>query len=301
MKEKYVIGFVCFIIFLIVVFGTVVIYSSTKDNSSMSSKIEEELSFVEHKLIEMMNSLNNISFDEVILSEEKGQKGSSGSGDSSSSSDSSKQDTSSSEKGQEKASQNSSQQSQEQEFSKYSINQKNVLTTEDTNIDWDFIKNSVENLYPTWTTIMIDLHSANVKNEDILGFSENLNLLIVYIGQEDKLKTLNTLLNLYNYIPEYAKQAVKDTKKTNLIYTRLYVANSYVLSEEEKWDEMKEKINKAQEYYSGIINSINDKNSQNKISQIYVSLNETNSAINYKDKKLYYIKYIDLMENLLNL
>lgn len=288
MNEKYVIGFVCFIIFLIVVFGTVVIYSSTKDNSSMSSKIEEELSFVEHKLIEMMNSLNNISFDEVILSEEKGQKGSSESGDSSSSS----------EKGQEKASQNSSQQSQEQEFSKYSINQKNVLTTEDTNIDWDFIKNSVENLYPTWTTIMIDLHSANVKNEDILGFSENLNSLIVYIGQEDKLKTLNTLLNLYNYIPEYAKQAVKDTKKTNLIYTRLYVANSYVLSEEEKWDEMKEKINKAQEYYSGIINSINDKNSQNKISQIYVSLNETNSAINYKDKKLYYIKYIDLMEKL---
>lgn len=298
MKEKYVIGFVCFIIFLIVVFGTVVIYSSTKDNSSMSSKIEEELSFVEHKLIEMMNSLNNISFDEVILSEEKGQKGSSESGDSSSSSDSSKQDTSSSEKGQEKASQNSSQQSQEQEFSKYSINQKNVLTTENTNIDWDCIKNSVENLYPTWTTIMIDLHSANVKNEDILGFSENLNSLIVYIGQEDKLKTISTLLNLYNYIPEYAKQAVKDTKKTNLIYTRLYVANSYVLSEEEKWDEMKEKINKAQEYYSGIINSINDKNSQNKISQIYVSLNETNSAINYKDKKLYYIKYIDLMEKL---
>ena len=203
MKEKYVIGFVCFIIFLIVVFGTVVIYSSTKDNSSMSSKIEEELSFVEHKLIEMMNSLNNISFDEVILSEEKGQKGSSGSGDSSSSSDSSKQDTSSSEKEQEKASQNSSQQSQEQEFSKYSINQKNVLTTEDTNIDWDFIKNSVENLYPTWTTIMIDLHSANVKNEDILGFSENLNSLIVYIGQEDKLKTISTLLNLYNYIPDY--------------------------------------------------------------------------------------------------
>lgn len=298
MKEKYVIGFVCFIIFLIVVFGTVVIYSSTKDNSSMSSKIEEELSFVEHKLIEMMNSLNNISFDEVILSEEKGQKGSSESGDSSSSSDSSKQDTSSSEKGQEKASQNSSQQSQEQEFSKYSINEKNVLTTENTNIDWDCIKNSVENLYPTWTTIMIDLHSANVKNEDILGFSENLNSLIVYIGQEDKLKTISTLLNLYNYIPEYAKQAVKDTKKTNLIYTRLYVANSYVLSEEEKWDEMKEKINKAQEYYSGIINSINDKNSQNKISQIYVSLNETNSAINYKDKKLYYIKYIDLMEKL---
>lgn len=294
MNKKYVIGFVCFIIFLIAVFWAVAIYSSSKDNNNISNKIEEELNYLEHTIVGMMNSLNNISFREVILSEEKSEEGKS----SSSGSNNSKQDSSSSEKEQDKSSQNSSQQSSEQEFSKYSINQKNVLTTENTDVNWDFVKETAENIYPTWTTIMIDLHTANVKNEDILGFSENLNSLIVYIEQENKIKTLNTLLNLYNYIPEYSKQAVNNTEKTNLTYTRLYVANSYVLSEEEKWDEMKEKINTAHSYYGGIINSINDPKNQNKLSNIYVSLNETNSAINYKDKKLYYIKYIDLMEKL---
>lgn len=286
MEKKYIIAFISFIIFLIVVFSSVAIYSNSDEDEKLLDKIEEEISFVEQKLIEMMNSLNDISFNEAILTEEKSSLSENTSSDNSQ------------ELSEDSKESNSSKEGSSKEFSKYSISQKNILSNEDIKTNWEFVKNTTENLYSTWTTVIVDLHSVNVKNEDILNFSNKFNMLVVYVEQENKTQTLNTLLELYSYIPKYIEQTLNDVEKINLAYTKLNILNSYVLAEEEKWNEMKSKINVAQEYYEVIINSLSNKKSQSKISNIYVSLNEIKNAVDYKDRKLYYVKYVNLMEKL---
>lgn len=286
MEKKYIIAFIGFIIFLIVVFSSVAIYSNSNGDNKILDKLEEEISFIEQRLIEMMNALNDISFNEVVLTEEKSSLSENNSEDSSQESTENTEES------------GSSKESSKKEFSKFSISQKNILTTTEIKTNWEFVKNTAENLYSTWTTVIVDLHSVNVNNEDILNFSDKFNMLIVYVEQENKIQTLNTLLELYSYIPKYIEQTINDVEKINLAYTKLNVLNSYVLAEEEKWDEMKSKINLAQEYYEVIINSLTDKKNQSKLSNIYVSLNEIKNAVNYKDKKLYYVKYTDLMEKL---
>lgn len=308
MGKKYLIGFICLIIFLIVIFVNVTKYSKSTDN--INAKIEEQISYIQNKLLVMLNSLNNISFEQANLSEEKAKKSnneqsssktSEGSDSSNTLSDSSKSSDSLGGSTTSDSTTSSSGKNTGEEFSKYTVNKKNILTNTDTSIDWDYIKNTTENLYATWTNIMVDLHSVNIKNDDILNFSNNLDILIVNVQNESKLQTLNTLAILYAFIPKYIEQYSKDTEKINIAYTESYLVNAYALLEESRWEDMKSQINKAQEHYNIIINSVNDNNNQNKLSKAYVLLNETNNAINLKDKKLYYIKYINLMEALMKI
>jgi hypothetical protein len=286
MNKKYLIWFVSFIIFATILFVGVKIYSKSSE-ATIEDKIDEEINYLQTQLLSMLNSINNLSSTNILIEEKTTTNSESQNSENSS-------ETS-------KSSSNSKSSNQE-EISKYTVSQNNILTNLDTNTNWDYMKNTVENLYSTWTSIMIDLNSANIKNEDILNFSNNLDILIVNIENENKQQTLNTLAILYGFIPKYIEQYANDTEKINIAYTKLYVINSYAMIEENRWADMNSQINKAKEYYDFIINSINDEQyKQNKISKIYVLLNEITNAINLKDKKLYYIKYVNLMENLAEL
>lgn len=299
MNKKYFIFFISFIIFLIAIFTTVAIFSNTnKDNTK--DKVEEEIRYIEDKLLGMANSLNNIPFSNSVILQQntiKGQSGSSDdngsdSGDSNSSEESGLSSTSSSG--------GSSGSSRSEEYTKYNVETQNVLINTNSPIDWNYLKSTVQELYTSWPNIMIDLHSLNIKNEDILNFSNNLDTLIINIQNEDKKATLNSLSILYSFIPVYKEQYLDDTDKINIAYTKTYIINSYALLEEEKWEDIQIQISKAQEYFGIIINSVNENRNQSSISKTYILLNEMNNVIKLKDKKLFYLKYINLMENAMN-
>lgn len=65
---------------------------------------------------------------------------------------------------------------------------------------------------------------------------------------------------------------------------------------------MKKQTASAIENFSNIMNNIenNERQNKNKITKIYVLLNELYSSIDLKDKELYYIKYRNVMEELIN-
>ncbi len=303
MKNKYFILFVCFIIFLIVVCVSIGIFSNT-NNDNTKDKVQEELNYMEVKLLGMLNSLNNIPFSNSILLEQNTIKGQENSEDSSSSSFNSSK---SSEKQTEESSSSSSEgssdssESKSTNYTKYNVESQNILTLKENDIDWDYLKNTVEVLHSSWPTIMIDLHSINIKNDDIFNFSNNLDTLIVNIENEDKRSTINNLAILYSLIPTYLEQFLKDTDKINISYTKSCIINSYALLEDEKWDDMQNQITKAGEYFGIIINSLSQDRSQSTISKTYVLLNEIKNTINLKDKKLYYMKYKNLMESAMNI
>ena len=103
---------------------------------------------------------------------------------------------------------------------------------------------------------------------------------------------------LYSFIPIYEEQIANgNIKRINVSYTKSSIVNVYVLIEDNKWDEIKQEVNKSLEFFNTVINSIEvNNNEQNIISKIYIGINEISNAINLKDKKLFYLKYINLME-----
>ena len=305
-NKKYLILLICVVIILAIVFGAVMVFSNS-GNDTTKDKIKEEIYYIETKLLGMINALNNIPFSNSVLLEQntiKGQEKSntnSSSGASQGSEEKSQTGEGSSSTGSSGGeSSTSSESGGDTDYTKYNVQNKNILNIKENEIDWNYIKNTVELLHTSWTTIMIDLHSLNIKNDDILSFSNNLDALILNIEREDKRATLNSLASLYAIIPIYINQYSNDNYEENLEYTKAHIINSYVLLEDDKWEDMQKEVTKAQEYFNLVINSVNTKSSQIFTNKTYILLNEMKNAINLKDKKLYYMKYKNLMENIMN-
>ena len=297
---------ICVVIILAIVFGAVIVFSNSGDDTT-KDKIKEEIYYIETKLLGMLNSLNNIPFSNSVLLEqntikgqEKSNNGSSGSSSQGSEEKSQGGESSSSSGSSGGESSGSSESGGDTDYTKYNVQSKNILNIKENEIDWNYIKNTAELLHTSWTTIMIDLHSLNIKNDDILSFSNNLDALILNIEREDKRATLNSLASLYAIIPIYINQYSNDNYEENLEYTKAHIINSYVLLEDDKWEDMQKEVTKAQEYFNLVINSVNTKSSQIFTNKTYILLNEMKNAINLKDKKLYYMKYKNLMENIMN-
>lgn len=285
---------------------------SNNEEEKLKTKTADELEYFENKLLDIANKLNNISFSNYTLTESKvknTEEAGNTEGSQSQSSNSGKEESGgntqeggSSSGGESGGSGQNSETKQSEVTEKYEMQPRSVLTNKQTEIDWDYIKYNTELLYSNWSTMVIDLHSLNVDNNDILNGGDTLNNLIISAKNEDKVKTLQIVSDLYSYIPKYTKQYSNDIKQTNLQYTKYFVINAYALAEEDKWDEMKKQTESAKSYFSNIINVVNeDENNQNKINKVYVLLNELDNSINYKDKELFYIKYKALMENIENI
>lgn len=306
-NKKYLILLICVVIILSIVFGVVMVFSNSGDDTT-KDKIKEEIYYIETKLLGMINALNNIPFSNSVLLEqntikgqEKSNNSSSGSSSQGSEEKSQGEESSSSSSSSGGESSDSSKSGGDTDYTKYNVQSKNILNLKENEIDWNYIKNTAQLLHTSWTTIMIDLHSLNIKNDDILSFSNNLDALILNIEREDKRTTLNSLASLYAIIPVYINQYSDDNYEENLAYTKAHIINSYVLLEDDKWEDMQAEVTKAQEYFNLVINSINTKSSQIFINKTYVLLNEIKNSINLKDKKLYYMKYKNLMENAMNI
>lgn len=307
MKKQIIIGS----IILICIVACVVVFIISKNNSkdiSLQAKTEDEIEHLEEKIVAMMNSLNKIILSNSVLVEEKTNENSQTSGNTKQSNDNSQEDgeESSSQSSDSSSSSGSSDSDSDKENttkgnSKYEIVNDSILANQNQTVDWEYIKSSAETIHSSWATLTIDLHSLNVNNQDILNFSNVLDQVTLSVKQEDKTATLNNLASLYAFFPIYIKQISNDSEKINIDYTKTCVLNSYALVEQNKWDEMKLQVTNGINYFTNILNSVNDeKQNQNKLSKTYVLLNELNNSIDLKDKDLYMIKYRNVMEELVN-
>lgn len=306
MKKQIIIGSIILICIIICV-----IFIISKNNSkdtSLQAKTEEEIEHLEEKIVAMMNNINKITLSNSVLVEEKTNENSQTSGNTNQTNDNSQEGGKggSSQGSDSSSSSGSSDSDNDKENSnkgnaKYEIVNDSILANKNQTIDWEYIKSSAETIHSSWATLTIDLHSLNVNNQDILNFSSVLDQVTLSAKQEDKTATLNNLASLYAFFPIYIKQISDDSKKINIDYTKACVLNSYALVEQNKWDEMKLQVTNGINYFTNILNSVNDeKQNQNKLSKTYVLLNELNNSIDLKDKDLYMIKYRNVMEELIN-
>ena len=306
MKKQIIIGSI--ILICIVTCVILIISKNNSKDTSLQVKTEEEIEHLEEKIVAMMNNLNKITLSNSVLVEEKTNENSQTSGNTKQSNDNLQED------GEENSNQsldsNSSSGSSDsdndkenttKENAKYEIVNDSILANQNQTVDWEYIKSNAETIHSLWAILTIDLHSLNVNNQDILNFSSVLDQVTLSAKQEDKTSTLNNLASLYAFFPIYIKQISNNSEKINIDYTKACVLNSYALVEQNKWDEMKFQVTNGINYFTNILNGINEeKQNQNKLSKTYVLLNELNNSIDLKDKDLYMIKYRNVMEELVN-
>ena len=299
MNKKFFVFFIITIIIILIIAISINVFGKT-NNNDLNNKTKEEIRFIEGKLIGMINSLNNVSFSNTVLLEQNSIKGQSIQNNSETKGEGQQSESQSNDSSKDKEKEEQSSSSQEEnnnDYTRYNVENRNILIQNDENIDWNYIKTVTEVIYSTWPTIMIDLHSVNVKNEDITNFSKILDTLVVSIQKEDKKETLTNLTSLYQYVPIYIEQITDNSKETNIAHTKACVINAYKFVEEANWGEMQKQVEEANQYFGLIINSVDDNNNQINISKTYIAINEMKNAINLKDKKLFYLKYINLMES----
>lgn len=280
-----------FVITFIIVLS-IFIYStiSKASDSNIREKVLSELQYFESKVIYMFNSLNNIEFENYKISSEEISGNSKASSQTSSSAGSSEGDSSN-----EKSSNDTS------STKKYNLNAKGVLTDKE-DINWNYIKNEAELLQSSISIMTLDLYEISLNNADILNFNKEYDNLLLQIENEDKEGTLRQLNILYSYIPKFIKNCDVDEQYKIIITTKQNVFNAYSILDSEDWNQISKNIQTANETFSKLLTNINIKNNnQSSINRCYILLNGLQNSIETKDKKIFLIKYRNLLEELNNL
>lgn len=317
MKKFKKISYILLIVIIIVLGFVIYSISASDTKQDVKEKTKSEIYYFESKFVYMLNSLNNIEFENYKLNTEdiskKSKKSSensssAGNGDDSSGGSSSENSSGGEEGSSEDSgsrsssnSDNSSKSQEENKIKKYSLNTKGLLTS-DKEINWEYIKNETEMLQSSISNFTLDLYEVTLNNNDILNFSKEFDNLLVAIKSEDKEQSLRELVLLYSYIPKFIKNCDVDLQ-TEIVYSTKYsIFKAYSILDAEKWDEVSNYIQEAVTKYSKMLTDVNIQNkNQYTVNRCYILLNELQNSTNVKDKEIFLIKYRNLLEDLNNL
>lgn len=288
------------IIFLIYILFLFTGCSNDKEGE-LKSKVISELDYMDITIVEMLNKLNNISFEKYSIISQKvelddeGQQSQDGekSGESSESGgkSSSGESGGEEEKGQEGKKENS--------INATTMASEVELSKDRNNVDWNTIKSEIETLNESWTVTILDLYTLNVKNDFILDFSDKLNASMLAIKNEDKKQSLTALADLYSSIPEFLREIDADKNKQKIRQTQSYVINAYILADDIENTKISENITQAITTYSEVMSDIDyTKDKTQKTNKVYILLNEVSNSLTEKDADIFYIKYKNFMKEI---
>ena len=278
--RKYVITIVLLFIIILISIGGYFIYSNAKTNESnnmdtLKEKANSEIKFLSANIISMMNELNNISYSKFEIVKEKIEVS------------------------------NTDQENNIEEDS--TINSSNVVTNnilsaDKNKIDWNNLKSEIENMYSAWPTIIMDLTTLNVNKDNLLKYNSILDQITKDFENEDKESSLIHLADLHNLLGLYIKEFESDNKEVSLLNVKTNILYSYSFVSTEDCDKVIEYMAKAKKEFSNIINNqINNVNDIDVINKSYILINELEKNSNNKDKNIFYINYINLMQELENI
>lgn len=303
MKNIRRIAYIVVFVILLVLSLTIYTNASKDSQKDQKDKTFSQIKYMEGRIANWINSMNNIEVRNysVVTSEmskattEKsnsenksssgGSQGGSG-GEEQSDSDNSSEGTSS---------------GQEQKEKKFELQSIGVLTNSE-DINWDVIKNEVENLYTSLPSITIDLYQQNINQEDVLGFNSEYDKLTTAVKEQNKEETLLELTNIYEYFPKFLRSSDQDILYTTLVETKLYVFKGYSKLDSENWQEVSDDIKSAIDTYSKLLTSTDiDSRKQYNVNKGYIMLNELQNAANLNSTEVFLIKYKNLLEEMNNL
>ena len=311
MKKYQKIAYIFLVIFVLsIAFILFKSYADSNKNEDEKEKTETEIQRIELSFVNMFNELNNIKFEnyrintsQINKEDLKDNSSSSASETTPSSGGSSSSESSSSGEQGESQKENGSSQSSEKskENQNYEMKLSGVLT-ENSDINWENLKNEVEILYSAIPSLTIDLYKININKEKITNFNQEYDNLMKAIKEENKQNALDALANLYNYLPDFIENSTDDTNKKILIRTKNNIFKAYSLLDKNDWNAITENVNLANQEFTKILtNSQSSNKNQYIINKAYVQINELQNSTQTKEKEIFLIKYKNLLEELENI
>lgn len=311
MKKYQKIAYIFLVIFVLsIAFILFKSYADSNKNEDEKEKTETEIQRIELSFVNMFNELNNIKFENYRINTSQINKEDLKDNSSSSASEtipssggsSSSESSSSGDQGESQKENGSSQSSEEsKENQNYEMKLSGVLTN-NSDINWENLKNEVEILYSAIPSLTIDLYKININKEKITNFNQEYDNLMKTIKEENKQNALDALANLYNYLPDFIENSTDDTNEKILIKTKNNVFKAYSLLDKNDWNAITENVNLANQEFTKILT---DSQSSNKnqyiINKAYVQINELQNSTQTKEKEIFLIKYKNLLEELENI
>ena len=282
---------------LLILFTFLVLFILTGCNNDnkeglLDEKVYNEIAYLDSKIVSMINSINNISFqnyrvstEEIKLDKDSGQSG--------------EQATTSQEPGQkDKGEQGESQEegSKSEMVNKSEMSYSSILNGQNSEVNWDLIRSDIEVLHSTWNTIVLDLNKKNINDEKITSFGKELDNTTIQIKDEKKTESISGLARMYSYVPEFLKDM---NKEADVKYVKALIINAYSLAEQEKWDEIAYQMSEAISKYNDLVRDANNSNQNSfNINKTRVAIKEMQNSVTLKNKELFYIKYRNAIEQL---
>ena len=309
MKSKNWLIYIIIVTIMIAIIASIIMIVRSNLNGNiqkLSSKIDDELEYLDKTTLAMINQLNNLkTTDEIQIKRtsvgENSQNIMGNSNQEDLSSESGKQEESTSSSSKSTGDSNSN--NKNQNIEKYYIEDNSVLLRDTNTIDWNDLENQAENLYDSWATITLDLNAMNVSSDDILSYNTNLDNLLLSIKDQNKVNSAICLANLYSLVPKYMSETLEDEKKIQIENVKSSIVSAYSIVDTGKWDDIINLLGNAENELKAFINSSNDLSSikQAKVNKSYVLLKELIKTSNEKNTDLFYLKYINLIQELENI
>ncbi len=297
--------------------------SNKSEETVSKEKISSEIEYFSLKISDMLNNLNNISLQnyeltsqKITMSKEsqgKSEEGGSSQASSSQSGSSQSGESQSSGGSQSGGSQGSDSQSgsssgggegessggEEQTITITEMQNNSILSKDIENVDWNTLKKDIEDINTSWSIATIDLYNAKVSNDDIVEFSNSIDQTVIGIKNEDKAVTLTNLANLYAFIPQFLESVSSEKYLINLEKTKYNIFTAYSAVSIDDWDAVTTSLTNAENAFLNIVNDTEySKDKEYKINKTYMLIKELQNSVAYADKELFFLKYINLIENM---
>ena len=183
---------------------------------------------------------------------------------------------------------NQQNQSDEEEVTIMSMKYNSSNKIEDS--QWDELKNSIEKLYTSWTTIENDLNlKENIQKDNITNLNKNFDNLLLYAINKDEKNFIKESIESYANITNIADQVEYEKNKLYKLQSKNKIFEAYYNVQENDWISAKNNINLANSYLEKIGNLKN---------RVKVSLKNLSNSVDQNDETVFYIKYEDLINEI---
>lgn len=283
-------------VILIIVGGVFFINKSTANSEEkIPEKAKQELEYVEEIIISMINSLNNLHEIDIAKIQTTINTNDEKKDDSESNS---KENSDKQSEGESSSSENT-----QEENKNFSAGITSILLRDRKTIDWERLTKTGEELFSAWATITMDLNSLNVNSDNILAFNNYLDELLTSLKNQDKTNSEVNLANLYNLIPGYAEKITQDENELKILKIKANVISAYSIVEAQNWEYVNNFLAEADKGLLELTTSIDVSSSieQAKINKSYILLKELIKSANEQDMDIFYLKYINLINELKNI
>ncbi len=314
MKKIQKIAYIILVAIIVVLFYAIYVNASKNNQIDQKQKTLTEIEWIESKIINLCNTMNNISFENYKLEVSKkgeeeskksnnGEESTSGGGSESDSEEanSNKENSDTGDSSGSSSSGSDTNISSKEEVKKFELINQNVLTASD-EINWNNVKSEVETLYTSIPSITLDLYQVNLNQDDILGFNKEYDNLTKAVKEENKKDTLTQLVTLYEYIPKFVKNVNDDVLYQINIQTKAHILKAYVKLEDKDWTGIQGDVQNAIDTFNQLLTTTGiDTSKQYSVNKSYVMLNELQNAVQMQEESVFLIKYKNLLEELSNM